>query len=118
MDPASVSQGGDVGLVPKGQLAPEYEEVAFSLPAGGISDVVRTQFGFHIIKVTEKKPAGLATLDEARTELTEFLKRQKTDQELAKLVDELRDSGQDRRLPYGSRYSFIPPSMNTAWPVM
>ena len=90
MDPASVSQGGDVGLVPKGQFAPEYEEVAFSLPVGGISDVVRTQFGFHIIKVTDKKPAGVATLDEARAELTEFLKRQKTDQELAKLVNELR----------------------------
>ena len=78
MDPASVSQGGDVGLVPKGQFAPEYEQVAFSLPVGGISDVVRTQFGFHIIKVTDKKPAGVATLDEARAELTEFLKRQKT----------------------------------------
>jgi peptidyl-prolyl cis-trans isomerase C len=90
MDPASASQDGDVGLVPKGQLAREYEEVAFSLPAGGISDVVRTQFGFHIIKVTEKKKEGLATLDEARTELTEFLKRQKTDQDLGKLVNELR----------------------------
>jgi peptidyl-prolyl cis-trans isomerase C len=90
MDPASASQGGDVGLVQKGQLAEEYEEVAFSLPQGGISDVVRTQFGFHIIKVTDKKQAGLATLDEARAELTEFLKRQKTDQDLAKLVDELR----------------------------
>jgi peptidyl-prolyl cis-trans isomerase C len=90
MDPASATQGGDVGLVPKGQLAREYEEVAFSLPAGGISDVVRTQFGFHIIKVTEKKKEGLATLDEARAELTEFLKRQKTDQDLGKLVNELR----------------------------
>jgi peptidyl-prolyl cis-trans isomerase C len=90
MDPASASQGGDVGLVPKGQLAREYEEVAFSLPPGGISDVVRTQFGFHIIKVTDKKNAGLATLDEARAELTQFLKRQKTDQDLAKLVNELR----------------------------
>jgi peptidyl-prolyl cis-trans isomerase C len=90
MDPASASQGGDVGLVPKGQLAREYEEVAFSLPPGGISDVVRTQFGFHIIKVTDKKNAGLATLDETRAELTQFLKRQKTDQDLAKLVNELR----------------------------
>ena len=52
--------------------------------------MVRTKFGFHIIKVTEKKPAGMATLDEAKAELTEFLKRQKTDQDLAKLVDELR----------------------------
>jgi peptidyl-prolyl cis-trans isomerase C len=90
MDPASASQGGDVGLVPKGQLTPEYEEVAFSLPPGGISNVVRSQFGFHIIKVTDKKKEGLATLDESRAELTEFLKRQKTDQELSKLVTELR----------------------------
>jgi peptidyl-prolyl cis-trans isomerase C len=90
MDPASASQGGDVGLVPKGQLAREYEEAAFSLPPGGISDVVRTRFGFHIIKVTDKKKEGLATLDESRAELTEFLKRQKTDQDLATVVNELR----------------------------
>ena len=87
---ASASQGGDIGLVPKGQLAPEYEQAAFSLPVGGISGLVRTQFGYHIIKVTEKKPEGVSTLDEVRSQLIDFLKNQKAGAELQKYVDDLR----------------------------
>jgi peptidyl-prolyl cis-trans isomerase C len=87
---ASASQGGDIGLAPKGQLAPEYEQAAFSLPVGGISGFVRTQFGYHIIKVTEKKPAGISTLDEVRSQLIDFLKNQKAEAELQKYVNDLR----------------------------
>jgi peptidyl-prolyl cis-trans isomerase C len=87
---SSASQGGDIGYVPKDQLAPEYESVAFSLPVGSVSEVVRTQFGYHIIKVTDRKRAGVSTLDEIRTDLTEFLKGQKVDAEVAKLVSQLR----------------------------
>jgi len=87
---ASASQGGDIGLAPKGQLAPEYEQAAFSLPVGGISGLVRTQFGYHIIKVTEKKPAGISTLDEVSSQLIDFLKNQKAEAELQKYVSDLR----------------------------
>ncbi len=86
----SASQGGDIGFVPKGQLAPEYEQVAFSLPVGGISDVVRTQFGYHIIKVTDKKQEGVSSLDEVRSDLLEFLKNQAVQTQLNKAIDELR----------------------------
>ncbi len=86
----SASQGGDIGFVPKGQLAPEYEQVAFSLPVGGISDVVRTQFGYHIIKVTDKKKEGLSSLDEIRSDLLEFLKNQAVQAQLNKAIDDLR----------------------------
>jgi parvulin-like peptidyl-prolyl isomerase len=86
----SASEGGDIGLIPRGQVAPEYETSAFALPVGGISDAVRTQFGYYIIKVTDKKKAGLSTLDEVRQELVDFLKRQRTDTELEKTVNELR----------------------------
>ena len=86
----SASQGGDIGQTPKGQLAPEYEAAAFALPVGGISDVVRTQFGYHIIKVMDKKKEGLSTLDEVRSELTDFLKQQETDADLETLVKDLR----------------------------
>jgi parvulin-like peptidyl-prolyl isomerase len=89
MDGAA-SQGGDIGFIPRGQLAPEYETAAFALPVGGISDAVRTQFGYYIIKVTDKKKAGLSTLDEVREQLIDFLKQQKTDSELEKTVNELR----------------------------
>ncbi len=90
MDDQSASNGGDLGLLPKGQLASEYEDAAFALQVGGISDVVRSQYGYHIIKVTDRKPAGTATLDEVRTELTDYLNTRKTDQELQKVVDGLR----------------------------
>jgi peptidyl-prolyl cis-trans isomerase C len=99
----SASDGGDLGLVPRGQLAPEYEKAAFALPVGGISDPVRTQFGYHVIKVTEKKPAGIASLEEVRTQLTEFLKSQKTDEELQKVIDELRKQAKiEILIPLGS----------------
>ncbi len=85
----SASQGGDIGFVPKGQVAPEYEQAAFSLPTGSVSDVVRTQFGYHIIKVTDKKPEGVSALDEVRADLNEFLKNQKVLGEVSKYVADL-----------------------------
>ncbi len=86
----SASQGGDIGFVPRGELAPEYEQVAFSLPTGTVSDVVHTQFGYHIIKVTDRKQEGVSTLEEVRSDLIEFLKNQKIQAEVAKYVADLR----------------------------
>lgn len=88
---ASASQGGDIGLTEKGQLDPTYESAAWSMTIGQTSGVIRSRFGYHIIKVTEKKKAGVATLEEAREELTEFLKTQKRNAELDKLVRDLRE---------------------------
>jgi peptidyl-prolyl cis-trans isomerase C len=87
---ASAKDGGDLGFTPRGQLVPEYEDAAFSLPAGGVSDLVRTQFGYHIIKVTDKKKEGLAPLAEVQQQLTEFLKSQKAQVEVGRFVDQLR----------------------------
>jgi foldase protein PrsA len=54
-DPASATEGGDLGWFAKGAMVEEFENVAFSLEKGQISDVVKTQYGYHIIKVTDKK---------------------------------------------------------------
>lgn len=86
----TASQGGDLGYVAKGQLDPAYEEAAFSLAVGALSDPVRSRVGYHIIKVTDRKNEGLATLDESRADLMEFLKSQKSNQQLQELVDKLR----------------------------
>jgi peptidyl-prolyl cis-trans isomerase C len=86
----SAPQGGDIGYISNGDAAPEYEAAAFALEPGAVSEVVRTDFGYHIIKVTDKKKAGVSTLDEARAELTAFLKNQKAQAELGKIVDGLR----------------------------
>jgi len=86
---ASASQGGDVGLTETGELAPEYEAAAADLKVGEISGLVRTQFGYHIIKLTDRKKEGMATLDEVRSQLSDFLKSQKEDAEVGKLVKTL-----------------------------
>ena len=87
---SSASDGGDIGLLPQGSLAAEYEAAALALPVGGVSDPVRTSAGYHIIKVTEKKKAGIAELEEVRSSLTEYIKSQRRDEELEKTIQSLR----------------------------
>jgi parvulin-like peptidyl-prolyl isomerase len=88
MDP-SASQGGDIGLTESGELDVEYEAAAAKLKVGEISPVVKTSFGFHVIKLTDRKKAGMATLEEVRSQLTDFLKNQKENAEVGKLVSSL-----------------------------
>jgi peptidyl-prolyl cis-trans isomerase C len=73
----SSQQGGDLGYFGKGQMVPAFETAAFALKPGEISDVVETQFGYHIIKLTEKKAAEKVEFKEARPRIDEFLKNQK-----------------------------------------
>jgi peptidyl-prolyl cis-trans isomerase D len=73
-DPASASKGGDLDYFGRGRMVPEFEAVAFSLPVGQLSDLVKTQYGFHIIKVTDKKAAEVQPLDAVRAQITEQLK--------------------------------------------
>jgi peptidyl-prolyl cis-trans isomerase C len=98
---ASASQGGDIGFYSRDALAPEYSETAFSLPVGGVK-LAKSQFGYHIIKVTEKKKEGLSTLEEVKEQLTVFLKNQKAQADLAKLINQLRDQAKvDILIPAG-----------------
>jgi parvulin-like peptidyl-prolyl isomerase len=87
---ASASQGGDIGFAEKDALDPEYSAAAFSLPPGSV-ELVRTAFGYHIIKVTDKKKEGSTPLEEAKPKLTVFLKKQKSEAEVKKVTEKLRE---------------------------
>jgi peptidyl-prolyl cis-trans isomerase C len=65
----SKSNGGVIGLISRGQTVPEFESRAYSLKKGEISEPVKSQFGWHIIKVTEIKPRKIPTFDQAKKEI-------------------------------------------------
>lgn len=74
-DPGSAQKGGDLGFFQVGRMIPEFERVAFSLQPGQLSGLVKTQFGFHIIKVTDRHNARMRAFDEVKDEIKERLTR-------------------------------------------
>ena len=75
-DPGSKEQGGELGMIQRGVTVPAFEKAAFGLEPGQISDLVKTQFGYHIIKVEEKQTAHLKSLDEVKAQILATLTRQ------------------------------------------
>ncbi len=72
-DEATAKNGGDLDYFTRGKMVPEFDAVAFSLQPGQISDLVKTQFGYQIVKMTDKKPGTTRTLAEMRQQLTDQL---------------------------------------------
>ncbi len=90
---ASAPKGGDLGWVTIGQLDPEFEAAALGLPVGMPSGIVETKFGYHIIMVEGKQPAGTEPFAEAKPQIREYLMSQKAAdvmQALTKLTNDLR----------------------------
>ena len=75
-DSATAAQGGDLGMFARGRMVAEFEAVAFELDVDEISDPVKSQFGFHVIQVTEKQEASVQPLADVRTEIERTLKRE------------------------------------------
>jgi peptidyl-prolyl cis-trans isomerase D len=88
-DPGSKTKGGDLGWLVQGQTVPEFEKAAFSLPKGEISDLIKTQYGFHIIKVLDKETAHTKTFDEVKDSIRTPLLLQKVDQAAATISDKM-----------------------------
>jgi peptidyl-prolyl cis-trans isomerase D len=72
-DEASAPNGGDLDLFGRGRMVPEFDQAAFAMNPGDISDLVKTQYGYHIIKVVEKQGGITRTIDDVRQQLTDQL---------------------------------------------
>ena len=85
----SASQGGDLSYFARGQMVPEFDKAAFTLKTGDVSDVVTTQYGYHIIKVTDHKQESTVPLEQVNDRVKQFLtgqkKQEKADQFIAGL---------------------------------
>jgi peptidyl-prolyl cis-trans isomerase C len=71
-------------------MVPEFDKAAFSLPVGQISGVVTTQYGYHVLKVTDKKPARTVPFEEAQAQIKQFLEQQKKQQAQESFVEGLK----------------------------
>ncbi|HEY1305330.1 MAG TPA: peptidyl-prolyl cis-trans isomerase [Vicinamibacterales bacterium] len=81
-DKGSKASGGDLDYFGRGRMVPEFEKTAFEMMPGQISDLVKSQFGYHIIKVTDKRPASTRTLDEVRPQIQQQLAIEVADQRI------------------------------------
>lgn len=89
-DPGSKTKGGDLGWVVRGQTVKNFETSAFSLKPNQISDIVTTEYGFHILQVLEKQDAHLQSLDETKGQIAEGLKKNMLNDRVQSLADQAR----------------------------
>jgi peptidyl-prolyl cis-trans isomerase D len=88
-DPGTKDKGGDLGWLVQGQTVAEFEKAAFSLPKGQISDLVRTQYGFHIIRVMDKETARTKPFEEVKDSLRAPLLLSQADKQASDTADQM-----------------------------
>jgi peptidyl-prolyl cis-trans isomerase D len=88
-DEASAKNGGDLDYFGRGRMIPEFEQVAFQLMPGQISDLVKTSYGYHIIKLVDKKPGTTKTLAEVRPQINDQLVSERAQAQAADLATRL-----------------------------
>ncbi len=87
----SSAKGGDLGHFGRGQMVKAFEDVAFALELGKVSDIVETKFGYHLIKVVDKKLKGMMSYKDVKDRLGEYLKQEKVKEEVGLYVGKLKE---------------------------
>lgn len=85
----SSEQGGELGTFTRGQMVPEFEEAAFSLPIGVVSEPVKTQFGYHLIKVEKKNESKVSPFGEVKESIKNELLQKRQNMKYSQLLEEL-----------------------------
>ncbi|HWM92000.1 MAG TPA: peptidylprolyl isomerase [Thermoanaerobaculia bacterium] len=93
-DPGSKMRGGDLSWVSRGQTVPPFEKAAFALTKpNALSDVVETQFGYHIIQLVEREAGSTVPFEEARPQITQMLRQRRAGERLEARVEDLKKKG-------------------------
>ena len=93
----SSANGGDLGFFKQGQMVKPFEDAAFALKPGKVSDIVETRFGYHMIKVVDKKPASTIPYEEVKDRLGEYLKQDKVKKEVSLYLEKVKQKAKIER---------------------
>ena len=93
----TAQRDGDLGYFNRGRMAKPFEDAAFALNVGEVSGIVETQFGYHLIKVTDKKPARTIPYKEVQLRLEQHLKKEKEKTEIQGYIENLKKSAKIKR---------------------
>ena len=88
-DDSNASKGGDLDFFGRGAMVPEFDQVAFALQPGQVSDVVKTSFGYHVIKLTEKRAASQRRLAEVQPQIEDQIKWQRAQDQAQRIADDV-----------------------------
>jgi peptidyl-prolyl cis-trans isomerase D len=102
-DPGSAKEGGSLGWIGKGRTVPEFEKAAFSQPIGQVGDLVKSSYGFHIIRVDARQDAHMKTLDEVKDQIEPILKQQKAQEIAQKQAEDLLQQAKTQGLDAASK---------------
>ncbi|MCM1339065.1 MAG: peptidylprolyl isomerase [Muribaculaceae bacterium] len=91
-DPGSAKQGGDLGFFPKERMVPEFSKTAFSIKPNTVSDVVKSEFGYHIIMVQDRREAGITPYEKAKDGIKDYLRSEKQ----IKALDDLTEAAKKK----------------------